>query len=316
MSAPLVSVIIPTFNRGGRFDEAIRSVLDQTVPDLELILVDDASEDDTSNRAARWVERDRRFIYVRQPENRGAAAARNRGLSMARGVYVAFNDDDCVWHPQKIEKQVCAIESSGPHVCGSYCHLELRELDGSRRIVHGHSFAGLDQRRLWVQHGPPGTTAFVTRRQALLSVGGFDEALPRFQDRDLFFRLVRRCPVVAVPEVLVRAKADPGGISGDSTALVKACAHLDRKYSGGEWLDSHERVDFLWGMFNDLVRLGARNHGWPYFFRALKLAPASPKLWLSGVAALSGRRGYNQALHLWKRIARLPDPHGERNGDW
>src|SRR5262245_24730960 len=97
----LVSVVIPTFNRAHLITGAIESVLAQTLPPLEIIVVDDGSTDDTPERLAPYLDR---IVFLGQ-ENRGVSAARNAGIQAARGNLIAFLDSDDVWHPRKIEIQ-------------------------------------------------------------------------------------------------------------------------------------------------------------------------------------------------------------------
>jgi len=100
---PTVSVIIPTYNRAHLLDRAIRSVLDQTYQDFELIVVDDGSSDPTAEVIATFA--DPRIYYLRHEKNRGAAAARNTGIEASQGDYVAFLDSDCEWLPKKLLKE-------------------------------------------------------------------------------------------------------------------------------------------------------------------------------------------------------------------
>jgi glycosyltransferase involved in cell wall biosynthesis len=104
LSEPSVSVIIPTYNRQHMVDRALGSVLNQTYRDVEVIVVDDCSSDDTEQVIARID--DTRIRYMRHEINRGAPAARNSGFAAARGMYVAFLDSDDEWLPEKLEKQL------------------------------------------------------------------------------------------------------------------------------------------------------------------------------------------------------------------
>ena len=101
---PLISVIIPTHNRRELLLRAIDSVLKQTHEELEIIVIDDASTDGTQSAVLDLHEE--RIQYVRLPEQSGACAARNKGVDMARGEYIAFHDSDDVFHPDKLEKQL------------------------------------------------------------------------------------------------------------------------------------------------------------------------------------------------------------------
>jgi teichuronic acid biosynthesis glycosyltransferase TuaG len=108
-----VSVIMPTFRGGSNLISAVKSVLRQTYPDWELVIVDDASPDDTWETICRYMRDDPRVVGVRQEKNGGPARARNAGLRIATGRYVAFLDSDDLWLPEKLERQVKFMQESG-----------------------------------------------------------------------------------------------------------------------------------------------------------------------------------------------------------
>ncbi len=124
MAAPLVSVIMPSFDAERFIAESIDSVIAQTVEDWELIVVDDASTDATTAIVADYRRRDSRIRLIPQQTNRGVATARNLGLDQAQGELVAFIDSDDVWYPEKTAKQVAAMDRS--HADLSYTAYERR----------------------------------------------------------------------------------------------------------------------------------------------------------------------------------------------
>jgi len=111
---PTVSVILPTYNRAQILPDAMRSVLDQSYDDLELIVVDDASKEDIE--AVVKAFDDPRCRYLRMPQNGGAAAARNYGLQHVRGKYIGFHDSDDLWLPGKLDRQVKLLDEQPPEV--------------------------------------------------------------------------------------------------------------------------------------------------------------------------------------------------------
>lgn len=114
---PLVTVVMPAYNAARYVEEAIGSVITQTVTDWELIVVDDCSADDTCMLVEKLAEKDARIRLVRNAENSGVAKTRNRGLDLARGRYVAFLDSDDIWYPQKLEKQLALLERKKADLC-------------------------------------------------------------------------------------------------------------------------------------------------------------------------------------------------------
>ena len=103
---PTVSIIIPTYNRAHLIGRAIQSVLNQTYQNFEIIVVDDGSTDNTEEMIKEFQKHDKRIKYIRHEKNRGGAAARNTGIKVARGEYIAFQDSDDEWLPEKLEKQM------------------------------------------------------------------------------------------------------------------------------------------------------------------------------------------------------------------
>jgi glycosyltransferase involved in cell wall biosynthesis len=111
---PLVSVILPTYNRAHVLGKAIESILNQTYSNFEIIIVDDGSLDSTEKLVARY--RDNRIKYIRHTKNQGAVAARNTGIVASKGEYIAFQDSDNEWLPEKLEKQIAAFNSGPPNL--------------------------------------------------------------------------------------------------------------------------------------------------------------------------------------------------------
>src|SRR5690348_1065740 len=110
---PVVSVILPTYNRASLISRAIRSVLNQTFTDWELLIVDDGSTDATE-QLIRSRSADSRIRYMKLPQNVGMCNARNHGIALARGEFIAFLDSDDEWLPTKLEKQLAVFRRDGP----------------------------------------------------------------------------------------------------------------------------------------------------------------------------------------------------------
>ena len=205
---PLVSVVMPTHNRETMVRRAIGSVLGQTYRNLELIVVDDASEDGTADVVASYNSPHVR--YFRHEENRGASAARNTGIERSRGEYIAFLDDDDEWLPTKLELQVPILDAASAEVAMVYCWMDY--FDGQGQLVgethprlRGKVFGQmLDRPRIG------GCPTLLVRREVFQQVGGFDEELPRGNDGDFMRRVCLRYAVDLVPAVLVRVHVDHG----------------------------------------------------------------------------------------------------------
>ncbi len=120
--APLISVVLPTFNRKRLLPRAINSVLNQTYKNLELIIIDDGSTDNTEEIVKAYS--DTRIRYCKQKLNRGGSAARNAGIKLAKGELISFQDSDDEWLPEKLERQVRKFSEVGDDVGVIYCGYE------------------------------------------------------------------------------------------------------------------------------------------------------------------------------------------------
>jgi glycosyltransferase involved in cell wall biosynthesis len=185
---PLVSVIIPSYNRAALIGRAIDSVLGQTYPDVQVIVVDDGSTDDTRQMLERY---DGRVRYIYQ-HNRGPSAARNRGAAQAEGEYIAFLDSDDTILPTKVAKQVAYL-CAHPGVDIVLCGWRAYELDGTtisletkaismHRLLEGILLTGI--RGLIPLNAP------LLRRECFEYLHGFDERLPSREEQDLWIRAI------------------------------------------------------------------------------------------------------------------------------
>ena len=196
-SQPLVGVIIPTFDRAAWLGEAIASVLVQTYPHLELLVVDDGSHDATHEIVQAFGPA---LTYIQQT-HAGVSVARNRGVAASRGALVAFLDSDDVWLPGKVAAQVTLLQQ--PHVHACYTD-EIWIRHGVRvnpkRIHQKHSGWLFEPSLPRCIISP---SSIMLRRTLWDQLGGFDEQLPACEDYDLWLRLTLCTPVVLLPERLI-----------------------------------------------------------------------------------------------------------------
>jgi glycosyltransferase involved in cell wall biosynthesis len=205
-----ISAIIPTYNYGRFLREAIDSVLAQTYPVLELIVVDDGSTDDTPQILASYGDRVRAIFQT----NGGVGVARNRGIAQARGEYVAFLDSDDVWLSRKLEKEI-ALFDADPDLGLVHSGAETFDNSGKTLVVSlsgmegwiGPELLRLDQTVI----AAPGSGTIVPKRIAE-EIGGFDPELQPSEDWDFCYRIATRYRVGFVPEVLVRYRMHGSGI--------------------------------------------------------------------------------------------------------
>jgi glycosyltransferase involved in cell wall biosynthesis len=226
---PKVSVIIPTHNRAHVIRRALRSVLCQTYGNLEVIVVDDASTDDTVE-VVQSVN-DNRIIFLRQETRQGAAAARNVGIRAASGEFIAFQDSDDEWLNEKLEKQMAVLLHAN-NVVGVVYSGFLR--------FEGRSAKYFPSTQIKIKSGSilsvllsgnfVTTQAVVVRKECLVKVGLFDEQFPRLQDWELFLRLAVLYEFVCIDEPLLIAFHSPQSITADRALFPIALKMLLEKH--------------------------------------------------------------------------------------
>ncbi len=214
---PLISVIIPTYNRAGVLSRAVKSVLDQTYDHFELIIVDDASEDDTQNVVKSFA--DERMKYIRHEKNKGGSAARNTGISASKGKFIGFLDDDDEWMPDKLGKQVQKFRASSEKVGLIYCGTEI--VRGDRVLTtYSPEEKGDLSYRLLIGTTIGGTDPALVKKECFDEVGLFDEELKSCQDWDMWKRISEKYEFDFVPEILVKLHAHRDQISADLAAMI------------------------------------------------------------------------------------------------
>ncbi len=263
---PLVTVIIPTYNRSYLLSRAINSVINQTYANLECIVVNDASTDGTDEVLRKYS--DQRLRYFKHKENRHVSAARNTAIGKARGELVAFLDDDDEWLPKKLEKQVDLIQKISPEYGMVYCWMDIykkfKKIGEVHPILRGDIFSNTLLKQ------PIGNcSTLMVRMNVVKEVGNFDEMLPRGNDGDFIRRICKKYKVDFVPEVLghyivghndrITSQSTHGirqALHGEETKLVKFNEDLKnmphihagilRKISGHcKYLGDFDRADNL-----------------------------------------------------------------------
>jgi glycosyltransferase involved in cell wall biosynthesis len=242
-SSPLVSVVIPAYNAAPFLADAVRSILEQTYPHFEILVIDDASTDDTWTVAQRCADADARVRIHRNPRNLGIAGNRNRGVALARGKYLAWQDADDISMPTRLEKQVRLLEA----------HPDVAIVGGYIELFRGTTTLGVRKyapddaslRRCIFRYSPVAQPVAMLRLDALRSVGEYDLRYPPAEDLDMTFRLGEHHRLANVEEVLLRYRESDA--SATFTRLRKMESHtvaIRRHYSTspayhmtwGDWL--------------------------------------------------------------------------------
>ncbi|TCD15134.1 glycosyltransferase family 2 protein [Oricola cellulosilytica] len=201
-----VSVVIPAHKRSAELPSAVGSVLRQTLPPDEIIIVDDGSTDGTFDVATELARGNELISVIKHSKNLGGSAARNSGWHQAKGDWIAFLDSDDSWHPKKLAKQFKIIETN-PTAGMIYCGF-LKVDSATRRVLLDRaapSNEDWDQFKFDIaSRNIIGTTSVaIIRKSFLIIVDGFDDNLPSCQDWDIYYRLSKHCKFDFAQESLV-----------------------------------------------------------------------------------------------------------------
>lgn len=218
--AALVSVVLPTYNRAGTIVRAVRSVLNQTYANLELIVVDDGSTDAT-DKLLESID-DPRLKYVRMPKNGGQSAARNEGMRLATGDYIAFQDSDDEWLLEKLEKQVAAARDAAEDSVAVFHMRIVYGRDEARVYGIGRACCvpnaadadlAMDFRKTTHSRNLISPQTLLMSRACFEQVGYFDTSIKTSPDWEYSIRLAYETKVVFIREPLVMAYIQDDSIS-------------------------------------------------------------------------------------------------------
>ena len=233
----LVSVIIPTYNRAELIARSVQSILKQTYKNIELIIVDDGSTDNTEEIVKKFD--DSRVIYIKQ-ENQGACAARNNGIDYAKGEFIAFQDSDDVWHEDKLEKQINCLKGTGADMC--FCCM---------RQINDHTCSEIIGNKF--------KNGFISSSVSVLGIGTqsfcaysyvfktekFDDGMPRLQDFEIMIRIQRKFKIYYMDVALVDYYIQDDSISSNPKKLVMACEMILNKHNNNLTKECRKEMAFL-----------------------------------------------------------------------
>jgi len=311
---PLVSIVIPTYNRAEIVGEAIDSILAQTFSECEIIVVDDGSVDHTADVVRAYGERIR---YSRQ-NNRGVSAARNEGIGLAKAEWIAFLDSDDQWYPEYLEAQIKCIEDH-PQVIAQIANVVsiqpdgrkvnhfqgtglVRELAGRASVVIERPFSTV------VRYAPWFVQCAVMKRRDLIACGLFDPALSIAEDFDLFARMSLRGSFGVQTQPLVKIFRHDESydhlsrqVLTDAIGTLETYAKIISQLRRVESLNAKERRTLAVLMSSNrralgkiLMRKGDKSQAKAMFYESFKIAPH----WYSAVRYLTAFLPLKIAKHL------------------
>ena len=296
---PLISVIIPSYNREHLIGRSIRSVLNQTYKEIEVIVVDDGSTDNTRDVVSSF--KDSRIRYIRHDNNRGGCIARNTGINASRGEYIAFQDSDDEWLPEKMEKQM-HVFNSVPKYVGIVYSAFLRVKDCSASFIPSNKVTIKDGNLLnqLIKGNFISTQTTILRKTCFDKAGVFDKNLHRLQDWELFIRMSKYFEFKYISEPLVIVYHQKDSISSSKKAYFEAIILIVEKH-----LDSFSKNNVTLAatyrhIGTELFSLGNNELGREYLLKAIKTRPSNIKSYMYMFLTFLGMNSFNIALNLIK----------------
>ena len=238
---PKVSVITVTYNRQDFIREAIESVLTQSFTDWELLIIDDASTDQTQSIANEYIAKDARIKYYKNDKNLGIARTRNRGLELARGEYIAPLDSDDVWlDKNKLQKQVEFLDINQDYALlgGGIMHIDAKSKN-IKKVLYPVYDSMI--RNIILQFNPFPQSSLLYRKKAALECGGYSESYQISDDYDLWLKMGLKYKFTNIPQVLTGYRIHTSNITHtkrltiarETLEIVKLYApHYNRAYLG------------------------------------------------------------------------------------
>ncbi len=222
METPRFSVIIPCYNGSSTLGETLRSAAAQTTKDIEIIVIDDGSTDESAEIVAQFAQYDRRLKLIRQA-NAGLAASRNRGIAEARGSFIAFLDADDLWDPRYLETHARRFEED-TSLGLSFSVARVMRADGQ---LTGRTFRSklrdLKPADMLVTNPCTTPSAIVVRRETIEEAGLFDSSLRRVEDQEWLFRVaLTKWKIEGDPTPLMSYRQSEGGLSSNLSAMYNS----------------------------------------------------------------------------------------------
>jgi glycosyltransferase involved in cell wall biosynthesis len=296
---PAVSIVIPTYNRSRLLARAVKSVLNQTYRNFELIIVDDASTDNTEEVVNSF--NDERIKYIRHEENKGEAAARNTGIKAAGCDYIASQDSDDEWLPEKLAKQMKLLGDSPPEV--GVIYTGFWKMENNKRTYVPFSWVSQkngDIHKELLYGNFIGSPVVLIKKECFDTAGLFDERLRNLVDWEMWLRISQHYHFRCVDEPLAVAHYDADNISSNYRTFIEALESVLEKYydefTGNKKLLAKHYIDIGNLLMVNMEMQKGRN----YLIKAIKTYPFNIKLLLVIVFSFLGQCLYKWAVRiLW-----------------
>jgi len=299
---PKVSIIIPTYNRAELLHTAITSVLNQTYQDFEILIIDDASKDNTQEVVKSF--NDRRIKYIRHKENKGEAVARNTGIMNSNGEYIAFLDDDDEWLPEKLWLQVDLLKNSQPKVGCVYTGYFVIDRS-SKKILRRR----IPTKRGDIYHdmlfrnyiGIPSTV--ILKRECFQKINLFDESIAFGNDYDLWIRIAKEFYFDYIEKPLVKYCIHRQRLSTNLEIQIKGLEMILKKYD--QFFTSNIKIYCKHYMYLGALYccIGNFKKGGESFLKAIRLRPFGIRSYFKLILFLLNKNNFRRFKNLIEKYA-------------
>jgi glycosyltransferase involved in cell wall biosynthesis len=239
MPAPLVSVIIPVYNAQDYIQQTILSVLEQTIADIELIVLNDGSTDNSEKVILALQQTDKRIRYQYKP-NSGVSDTRNKGLALAQGRYIAFLDADDIWKPDNLEKKLQILEATGKQwVFSNLEYIDENNKPLQMTVLNFKPYDIVDNLLLWEGDVVPGPCSNILASRKLFNGGvEFDTHLSSPADRDICIQLALKAEPVYLDEKLWQYRQHSKSMTNVNKKVVGEVLYFVKKAKASRWFSN------------------------------------------------------------------------------
>lgn len=311
MNSPLVTAIIPAYERPRRTERAIQSVVDQSYSPIELIVVDDHSTPSLRDSISLEYESLYDFQLIEHDTNKGANAARNTGIKAASGEYIAFLDSDDKWKPEKIARQFSQFRDAPDSVGLVYTGVRQIDSAGRTNAMNYPEIEGAVPKQLLTDNFIGTFSCVMVRSSVFESIDYLDERFPSWQDWEFYLRLTQEYEVRAVPEPLVDRHNEGDQISDDYQQKRDRTVPLFRKKfepiarNHGWRFRRKWRGRIAYYLARSALGNGKHSEGRQWLLRALRWYPIIPGAYVHLLFLIGGGGTYERARIIKRNIVRL-----------
>jgi glycosyltransferase involved in cell wall biosynthesis len=298
---PKISVIVPTYNRAELLRSAVTSILNQTCQDFEIIVVDDASNDNTEEVVNRF--NNKKIKYIHHEINKGEAGARNTGILNSNAAYIAFLDDDDEWLPNKLTLQFNLLESNTPKVGVVYSG--YTRVDVTNKKILGQKIPikrGDIYNDMLIQNcvGTPSTV--LLRRECIEKVGLFDGNISYALDWDLWIRISKYFHFEYIEEPLVKYHIHENRLSNNPEIKARGLEDMFNKYGKDFKFTKYYRNSYL-GIGVEFCYKGETKKGMKAFLESIRLNPLEIRNYFYLLLSLLGASNFKRIKKFQEKLS-------------